>query len=1118
MASTMTQQRNNYNNNLQFQINDAVYISQPHQQNQLQGVVLFVGQVDFASGKWVGVRLTGNSVGEGNTDGEVSGKRYFSSDVNCGVFVRPDQVTKRKLNRIEELRLKREAILTPVKHQLQSKSCNDLEVPTVTRSLSKIEEIRARREAFSQRRLKFESASNSESKSVASENVDRSASSFSQRRLRFESPSSNDNVRAKEAASPHSAIGENWLPTRNSPRALHQSNQNNHFNNSPRRKSQEAQESPSSSVNSESANRSLGSETLGRSVRVREAASPYSVSGEKSLPPRYTPRALHQPNQSNGFANPQRRKSQEEQKEDESMRKRIIELESEMETISKKLHDTTKELKNREDETLILRQTMSDAHHIVSGSKAEVLEHRRNLEDEKAKNETLQKKLIELEDHTENIFRKFDEKSKALQDKEEESTMLRQSLTDALENKSKFTEQEKALKEEQEKNKTMQNRIIELEERIKAETMQNKEKEATPLRQPLAAAQHNALRNDVEVLEQQNTPPNEQKENETTHTRITELENNITTITKSLEEMAEKLQSKEEETAMLRKSLSDAQHSVFDFKLRAAKLEQEVNKAKAESGTGPGVGAYEIPFKKELQERIFMRMEHELETSREELEAERIFKSAEAEELDDLKQSLFEMEQELKTTLAHSIPLTHSLPSSPSSLDSESDVKTQWQAFRTQLTMLQMNFTKLNQENNQKTKELNTLQKSLDLVKQDGLENESQVQQPEDSAIEALLKIKEDEIESQKQEIASLKETLEKEKEHAVPLAAGANGFPEGDSSMDEPVKPIESETDNEEISRLKTCLSRVEQDAYYFKTKYEGLLLATETESLLANEKELLASDSAEERKDVERVLQELEQEEPLLQEIRQKEGNIVVDGTEEDTKSVLQDLEEEEEVKLERDKAKETKALFQDLQQTEANLANDETEEDTTKQNGPANPTDQEVRIALDEMDMFFDDPENQADMFFDDTENEQQSDTQLSEQSQSALTDSPDSIRKEGRDDNCVEEEKVFADFKSSSMTQATDKNLTKTDDEAIDSERETTNIESATHKTEETTRSSEEGGSTKKRGRNKMTFWKRRNRKDNKGKSNSNTTKNSKTNKVNFNSLMCGPRQFETMGEF
>ena len=91
-----------------FQINDAVHVERGDSQ-QLEGVVAYLGKVQFSQGDdWVGVRLTGTSVGLGKNDGSVQGVSYFQSGPNGGVFVRKANVSKRELTKLEALRLKRE--------------------------------------------------------------------------------------------------------------------------------------------------------------------------------------------------------------------------------------------------------------------------------------------------------------------------------------------------------------------------------------------------------------------------------------------------------------------------------------------------------------------------------------------------------------------------------------------------------------------------------------------------------------------------------------------------------------------------------------------------------------------------------------------------------------------------------------------------------------------------------------------------------------------------------------------------------------------------------------------------------------------------------------------------
>ena len=94
----------------QFIINDPVEIQQKSSSPPLHGVVAFLGPVSFTEGDdWVGVRLTGDSVGRGKNDGSVKGIQYFDNcGENGGMFVKKGVLTKRKLTRLEELRLKRE--------------------------------------------------------------------------------------------------------------------------------------------------------------------------------------------------------------------------------------------------------------------------------------------------------------------------------------------------------------------------------------------------------------------------------------------------------------------------------------------------------------------------------------------------------------------------------------------------------------------------------------------------------------------------------------------------------------------------------------------------------------------------------------------------------------------------------------------------------------------------------------------------------------------------------------------------------------------------------------------------------------------------------------------------
>jgi hypothetical protein len=52
----------------------------------LEGVVSYLGSVQFApGGDWVGIRLTGSSVGKGKNDGIVKGTHYFDCEEKDGV-------------------------------------------------------------------------------------------------------------------------------------------------------------------------------------------------------------------------------------------------------------------------------------------------------------------------------------------------------------------------------------------------------------------------------------------------------------------------------------------------------------------------------------------------------------------------------------------------------------------------------------------------------------------------------------------------------------------------------------------------------------------------------------------------------------------------------------------------------------------------------------------------------------------------------------------------------------------------------------------------------------------------------------------------------------------------
>ncbi|KAL3821819.1 hypothetical protein ACHAXA_003321 [Cyclostephanos tholiformis] len=81
----------------------------------LEGIVAHLGPVQFAPGDdWIGIRLTGPSVGRGKNDGTVRGVWYFDvgsvgdNAATNGMFVRRSTVSKRKLSKLDLMRLRRE--------------------------------------------------------------------------------------------------------------------------------------------------------------------------------------------------------------------------------------------------------------------------------------------------------------------------------------------------------------------------------------------------------------------------------------------------------------------------------------------------------------------------------------------------------------------------------------------------------------------------------------------------------------------------------------------------------------------------------------------------------------------------------------------------------------------------------------------------------------------------------------------------------------------------------------------------------------------------------------------------------------------------------------------------
>lgn len=92
-------QTSEWNGKADFKLEDKV--SLPHKKAAfLQGVVVYVGEVHFAEGLWIGVQLTGPSIGKGDCDGVYKGKKYFANvGRNNGVLAPVNKVNKRHGNR-----------------------------------------------------------------------------------------------------------------------------------------------------------------------------------------------------------------------------------------------------------------------------------------------------------------------------------------------------------------------------------------------------------------------------------------------------------------------------------------------------------------------------------------------------------------------------------------------------------------------------------------------------------------------------------------------------------------------------------------------------------------------------------------------------------------------------------------------------------------------------------------------------------------------------------------------------------------------------------------------------------------------------------------------------------
>eukprot|EP00970_Alexandrium_tamarense_P019442 scaffold14043_cov262-Alexandrium_tamarense.AAC.2 len=165
-------------------LNDPVHVTTTDDPSPLEGIISHLGPVAFAPGSdWIGIRLTGPSVGKGKNDGSVKGTAYFEcGGEKNGMFVKRSNVEKRTLTKLESLRLRRElegagsvsgaaksGIVSPVRTTRSTRSTStasaDSSAGGSTKSttpkgltdeadskLSRIEMLRAKREALAKER------------------------------------------------------------------------------------------------------------------------------------------------------------------------------------------------------------------------------------------------------------------------------------------------------------------------------------------------------------------------------------------------------------------------------------------------------------------------------------------------------------------------------------------------------------------------------------------------------------------------------------------------------------------------------------------------------------------------------------------------------------------------------------------------------------------------------------------------------------------------------------------------------------------------------------------------------------------------------------------------------
>jgi len=73
------------------------------------GVIVFIGETHFSTGEWAGVVLDGPV---GKNDGSVAGRRYFSCEVNHGIFARQSKLSRIPTNTLSDAEKTKESAAT----------------------------------------------------------------------------------------------------------------------------------------------------------------------------------------------------------------------------------------------------------------------------------------------------------------------------------------------------------------------------------------------------------------------------------------------------------------------------------------------------------------------------------------------------------------------------------------------------------------------------------------------------------------------------------------------------------------------------------------------------------------------------------------------------------------------------------------------------------------------------------------------------------------------------------------------------------------------------------------------------------------------------------------------